>query len=629
MDDATNPAAGSLERRADAERTPAEQVTYWLNAIELAGNEEQEWRDDADKAVKTYRGESDPDFNILLANVETIAPSLYNSTPVPDVRSRFGDAGEVARQAGQLVERALSFSLDEYDFDCFMEGVVLDEEVTGRGVDRVRYRPYVRTDVGPDGQQVERVVWQEVYCEKVPWRQFRRGPAESWPKVPWVAFETYPTFDELVSLAGEDMAAKVPLDAVEPTGDGKTADRERTPYKRAKLWEIWDRETRSVIYIAASYKDAPLKVEPDPYRLLDFFPMPPPLIATADPDGIVPLVPYNAYRKQAIELDDITLRIRRLIRVLKYRGVRAAEVPEIDLVSEKDDGEFVPSLGALSVLGGGKSLDDAIWVAPIDKLVVVLRELLVQREQIKAVIFEITGVSDIIRGASNPNETLGAQQIKAQWSSLRLQKKQAAVQRHCRDIFRIKAELIAEKFTPQTLAMINGGQAIPEPVLAALRSDIRRTFLIDVETDSTVRGDLVRSQQNMANFLSGTAQFMQTFIPLLQSGSFPPQLAMAVVAIYSSFARQWKLGKQAEDALAQLEQAVKQQPLGEPDPQEKAEQEDAKQISRANAIANVQKTQAEAKNIEAKAGEAAAKTQAQQVETAAIASGAMTGGFVQ
>ena len=30
------------------------------------------------------------------------------------------------------------------------------------------------------------------------------------------------------------------------------------------------------------------------------------------------------------------------------------------------------------------------------------------------------GISDIVRGASNPNETLGAQELKGQYASMRL-----------------------------------------------------------------------------------------------------------------------------------------------------------------------------------------------------------------
>src|SRR5262249_16825346 len=68
-----------------------------------------------------------------------------------------------------------------------------------------------------------------------------------------------------------------------------------------------------------------------------------------------------------------------------------------------------------------------------------------------------------------------------------------------------------------------------------LRSDILRAYRIDVESDSTIRGDLTRNQQNMSLFLQGTAQFAQAM--------------PAVLEVYGAFARQFKLGKQAEDAI--------------------------------------------------------------------------------
>ena len=620
MDDSTSGAAGSVERVADAQKSPAELVRYWLNAIDVASKEEEKWRDAADKAVKLYRGETPAPFNILLANVETVVPALYNSTPVPDVRTRHNDPNEPARQTAQLVERALSFGLDQYDFDGSIEEAVRGMQIAGRGITRVRYLPLL--DRGG-----ENLVWQEVACENVPWRQFRRGPADCWAKVPWVAFELFLTRDELVRLAGEELGAKAPLDAVDP-GLGDRGEREKTPFKKACVWEIWDKDGRQVLFIAPGFADGPLKVEPDPLRLLEFFPIPQPLQAITDTDTLIPVAPYEVYRQQAEELNENARRIIRLTKALKYRGVRASEVSELDLVKDMEDGEFVASAGALSVIGGGRALDDAIWVAPIEKLVVVLRELLVQREQIKQTIYELTGVADILRGSTDPNETLGAQQIKAQWGSLRIQRQQARVQRYCRDLFRLKAEIIAEKFTPQTLAMINGAPVAPE-VLQILKSDLRRAYQIDIETDSTVRGDLVRAQQNMTNFLQGSAQFFQTFVPLIQSGALPPQVGQVAIAIYAAFARQFKLGKQAEDAMAKLAQSAEQFPIGQPDPETKAKQQDAEQIARAGMVADVEQKQAQVAKTKVETAAAVVNAQAQQVESAAVASGAMQQGFVQ
>jgi hypothetical protein len=617
----------TIERREDIYKDARSVVSYWLNCIKLSEKQEDGWRRQADNAVKIYRAEINPAFNILHSNVETIVPALFNSTPVADVRTRHGDKNELARRGAQVLERGLAFQLDEYDFDQTITASVRDMQLAGRGIDRIRYRPYTRTDTvkGPTGEDIpqESVVWEEATCEHVSWRGFRRGNGSMWSDINWVAFELVLNRDELIELAGEEVGKRVGLDATELAAGELSSEREKSAFKRAKVWEIWDKTAREVLFIAPSFAEKPLAVVPDPLGLLDFFPCPCPLQAISDPDTMVPVVPYEIYRKQAEELADVSSRILGLIGVMKFRGFRASEIPDFEALENLEDGEFAPTSQALALIGGGKALDDAIWVVPLDKLVATLRELVQQREVIKAAIFEITGIADIMRGASNPNETLGAQQIKTQWGSLRVQHQQREVQRYCRDLFRMKAEIIANKFSVDTLQAIAGEpfdtmvpvpapqprqgvgmpgmgvggpegmpapQAPPQPpamvrdeaqsgenhpVIKLLRNDIRRTYLIDIETDSTIRGDLVRNQQNMTQFLQGTAQFFGSLVPLIQSGTFPPELIGASITIFDAFGRQFKLGKQVEDKLGELTKAAEEQasqpPEKKPDPRAEAE----------------------------------------------------------
>jgi hypothetical protein len=649
----TDQVAGSVERRGDI-KDSASLFTFWKNAIDLAGKEDETFLKTGDKAAKLYAAEQKVAFNILHSNTETLAPALYNSTPVPDVRTRHNDRDELARKGSQLIERGVSYQVDEYDFDAVVEAAVLDMLVPGRGVMRVRYTPYLHRDADYGGEQV---VWEEVQAERVPWRRFRHGPGASWKDVPWVAFELFLTRDELEQLApdqtdpvtgepipGTGIGAKVTLDHTESEDTERKDELQKSVYGRSQVWEIWDKETRKVYFIAPCYPQGPIAVEDDPLGLLEFFPMPRPLVALADLDKQTPVTPYEIYRKQADELSEVSTRILKLIGALKFRGVRAAEIAELESLDSLEDGQFIASKGALSLMGGNKGLDDAIWVMPLDKLIVVVRELIAQREAIKAAIYEITGISDILRGSTRAAETATAQQIKSQWGSLRIQKMQKRVERACRDIFRLKAEIIANKFSPETLAMIAGEEVAPE-VIELLRNDIRRCYLVDVETDSTVRGDLVRAQQSMAEFLQGSAQFMQTFVPLLQSEMLPPQVGMVAIEIYAGFARQFKLGKAAEDAIAQLSEAAaglakQQQEQGDQDKQRQEQVEDeTRQIQKAKVEADIRKSDAQAQaavigaqtnqlGVQVKAQQAQQQIQAQAVETAAIAGGQIQQGFV-
>jgi hypothetical protein len=118
-----------------------------------------------------------------------------------------------------------------------------------------------------------------------------------------------------------------------------------------------------------------------------------------------------------------------------------------------------------------------------------------------------------------------------------------------------------------------------------MRSDLVRAYRIDVETDSTVRADLTRNQQQMVEFVQGTAGYIQAIAPAIQGGMLPPELALT---IYGAFARNFKLGRQVDVALDKAaedaQEAAKQPPQPPPpDP-------------------NVMKIEAEAKAKEAELG---------------------------
>ena len=73
------------------------------------------------------------------------------------------------------------------------------------------------------------------------------------------------------------------------------------------------------------------------------------------------------------------------------------------------------------------------------------------RKQVIEDIYQIIGLSDIMRGATDANETLGAQQLKSQFGSSRIRDKQYELIRIARDLVRITAEIITEEFDAVTI----------------------------------------------------------------------------------------------------------------------------------------------------------------------------------
>jgi hypothetical protein len=605
-------AVATQETYEQATKSDSDLVRLWLDALSIASQEEEDWRNNARKAVNLYRqasGESEErvdekkKFNILHSNIETMLPALYNSTPAPDVRRRYNDDDPAGKTVCDIQERCISYSIDMYDFDNTMRLATFDAEVTGRAVTRIRYRPYVGKDDTLD--------YEEVQCESVNWEDFRRGPGKVWEDVPWIAFRHYLTREQLETLSPK-LGSQVNLD-VELPRSGRRDDGTTVPevFKRATVWEIWDKDRREVLFIAQSMKTEPIRKEADPLELENFFPVPRPVYAIQTSGSLIPVVPYEIYRAQAEELEEVSTRIMALTRAVKARSVYDGRiVGEMEKLERADDADSVP-VDNIAVFADGSKLADRVMWMPIDMIVAALEKLYMARDQIKQVIYEVTGISDILRGASEAQETATAQSIKQQWGSLRIQHKQSEIQRYARDLFRMKAELFASKFDPQTLELMTGIPLVPQPgmeppeqtqqkmqVLQLLKSDKLRGFRIDIESDSTIRADMTRNQNNMNLFLQGTAQFAQAMAPIVMQ---EPRSLPVVMEVYTAFARNFKLGRQAENALdsmADQAKQVAQEPKANPEMEMKEKelqmkQEESKAKLEADQISNQQKLQFE------------------------------------
>lgn len=622
MTDNSNTA--TYESKAEAVQDERDLVKLWLDQIERSGTDEKAWREDAEKAEDTYgakEGARNREFNIFHANIETLVPALYNSTPIPDVRRRFADKDPVGKVVSDIIERSLSFTVDTYDFDGMMVSSAKDSEIVDRGVARVRFLP----TFGKDQSGADTLSYAEVKCEHVLWRDFRRGPGRFWGEVPWQAFRHYLSKDEIVKLIdGSDINIEdIPLNySSDGSMDKKEKDAKADVFKRGMVWEIWDKDSKKVLFICQDYHERVLKSEDDPLELTNFFPTPKPLQAIEQTSTLVPVTPLRVYESLVDELNVVTRRITKLIKTLRPRALYGGNPLDIKAVADAGDGELAPAQDAMAFIQNG-GLEKVIHWFPLDPTTMAIKTLYEQREAIKQTIYEVTGIADILRGATDPVETLGAQQLKAQWGSLRIQRRQSEVARFARELFELKAEIIATKFPWTLLARMTGielptqeqkqtvqtlmqqvqqaqqqGQEVPpqimaqagkaqeimsqpsqEEVMQLLQDDISRNYRIDIESDSTIRNDLTRNQQTMNLFLQGTAQFGQAMGPIIMADA---AMKPVVMEIYGAFARQFKLGRQAEDAIeAATEQAQKtanQPPPPSPE-QQKMEAEKQKQAA--------------------------------------------------
>lgn len=632
----------------------------WLGRIKAAAEREKVWRDDAEEAVRAYTGEGNKvdasaaergiayDFNILFANVETIVPAIINSPPAPDIRRRFGQTDPVAKDYAEILERMIRVQIDDGKMQTELEAMAQDGFLAGRGITRLRFKSEFEQyetsndelvdlaegekddeDDEDEAPPAERPTNEAICFEAVSWRDTRHGPAKRWADVPWWAFRHSIPNDDLEEFAdAEYMRAQA-----DPEADA------RQPGEDAEdliVWEVWDKKSRMVIFLTEAAEDKGVKLlkrVEDPLGLSKFFPINDPVQAIEVTGRLMPVNPFSIYKKLAEELDVTTKRIRIITKQLKVKGWYSGSHADLQSVLSGDDNEFVPVQDA-EVWASKGGVQNAIAFWPVERLVLVLAELYKLRDQTKQAIYEITGISDIVRGASKATETLGAQQIKSQWGSLRIQKMQRMMERAARDLFVMMAEIIPSKFSPETIEKITGIQLVPTqedltPIqpqvpqippdappeamaqiqqqaiaqaqeaeakrmeklqhltqLQALMRERASTFYrIDVESDSTVRADLTRQKQEAAEFMKAASGYFAAVGPLVQQGALPMDVA---VEIFASFSRLFNLGKSVEDALDELLDKAKKA-SSQPKPPNPAEV-----AAKAEAEANAAKIKAQA-----------------------------------
>jgi hypothetical protein len=510
------------------DKNPVDEARKWLDALRLAKREDEKWVKRGDRIVKRYRDErteyaraGEKRYNILWSIVQTMLPALYGKTPRAQVERRWKDQDPIGRTASVILERALQFEIEHYgEFDAAARGAVLDRLLPGRGTTWARFEtaPVILADGQPGPEQGKTPV------DYVFWKDFRCSPARSWEEVTWVARRVYMSRGEGLERFGEDFK-DVPL-THEPIGiddlkNQGSSQSDIESLKKAPVWEIWDKSSKCVYWVAEGYFTL-LDHKPDPYGLDGFWPCPKPLYATQTTDTLVPIPDYALYQDQAEELDRLTQRISMLAAAVKVVGVFDATQKSIErMMTEGIDNTLIPvdTWAAFGEKGGLKGTVDFL---PIDMVVKALNECYVAREQAKQVIYDVTGLSDIIRGSSVASETATAQQIKSQYVSLRLKRRQIDVAEFTSAMLRIKAQLMADLYTPEQLIEMSGIMGTMDAKYAPaaiqlLKSEPIRSFRIEVASDSLVEMDEAGEEESRVEFLTAVGTFMEKSLPVAQA----------------------------------------------------------------------------------------------------------------
>ncbi|MNK63130.1 hypothetical protein D3C87_823370 [compost metagenome] len=586
-----------MTAEVETTESPVDIARRWKLELDLAKRSDTKWINQGKKIVKRYRDDRagtrgvGTRYNILWSNVQTILPAIYAKAPKAEAVRRNKDNDPAARCAAEIIERCLQYEIDHYpDFDEAMRNAVQDRLLPGRGVAWVRYEQKeiaVAEDVDPMQPQPPQVK-DCAAVDYVYWEDFRNSPARVWGEVTWVARRVYMSRPEVKDRFGEFLeargkrAADVPLTHV-PIGLDQMKDQGATygdteAMKKAEVWELWDKKSKAVYWVAEGFDDLLDMVE-DPYGLDEFWPCPKPLFATQTSDTLNPVPDFVLYQDQATELDMLTQRIGRLTEAVKVVGVYDASMTGVQrMLQEGIDNTLIPvdNWQAFSEKGGVKGTVD--WL-PLDQVIKALNECYMAREQCKQVIYEITGISDIIRGATEASETATAQNIKRQFGSLRLRPRQQDVAMFASEILRIKAQLMMDVYSPESLIAMSGimdtyDREFVDQAIALMRQEPMRAYRVEVAADSLIEMDQEQEKASRTEFLGAASNFLRQAVP---AAAQSPEMAPLLGEMLMFGVRAFKGGREMEAAFQKFVDQMSQPQPDKPDPEQMKIQADMQQ----------------------------------------------------
>jgi hypothetical protein len=630
----------------------------WCEELKDAQKPFEKWQEKCDNIDSLYADleklsatNKDREMQMFWANLEVLKPSIYARPPVPVVGSRFKDRRPLTRHASEIVERSLITSFERQDIDSCLIHVRDDLALHSRGVVWPRF-----TEDGT-GEVVE--------YDHLDRKDFVHGRARKWKEVPWVAKCIYLTMEEMRDRF-EEASGNAYLKCNYTCG--KDDENTKSYDKKCKVWELWHKDKNLVVWFAEG-PDEVLDIQ-EPFLTLDgFFPCPKPAYGTLKPGTLIPVPDFLYYKDQIEEINELTARISALSEALRLKGFYSAGNEDISTAVEaalknQDNNAIMIPVPNVAVMGG-QGMDKAIMWLPVREVAEVITSLVALRKQLIDDVYQITGLSDIMRGSSNPNETLGAQQLKSQYGSVRIKDRQEAMVKVALHVTRIAGEIMAENFSPQTLLDMSQYEEVPsqaeimqqvaqvqdqirqaasnpeivqrarqnpqaaqqilqqaqqqiqelqsqitiEQVMQFLRDQRMRPFTLEIETDSTIQPDENMAKQRASEFLTALGSAIGQLSPMVTA---QPQSAPFAGEVLKFAVAPFRAGRELEAAIDEFVDSMKQV-ASQPKPDPEAEK------AKVDAQLKVKEAEREDQVAKVEAQHTMAETQKTQAETAQIA----------
>jgi hypothetical protein len=558
------------ERKEHSKPTSA---ALWLGRLGKEKKAHKRFRDRAKiamDAAQTRQGDTDDKGKkgdpIWWSNLKITIGAVFSRQPKPDVRRRVTDSRS-DKNIALAVERAITYNQDTTLFADHSNRAVWEFLAAGLGVTRVymKLKEGERPAINPvDGTQVlnpdgtplmeKFIASRELGLAYYPWDLYFWEPCTTWDDCTWEGFGRYMSDREIE----EEFGVEIGRDGAggwdtKGNNDSSNKKPDRDKYVPLKLVvDIYDKKRREIVTVCEGFPEV-LKREPDEMKLEGFFPNPRPMMLNIQSGELTPCPEYFYIQAKCEEIDRLTERCRGLIKGIRDVGFYDAAFIELAELMEQGDGARIPVNNLMIKLRGVK-LENVVVTEDIRSKVETLVQLVGQLDRARVSLFELTGISDIVRGASKASETYGAQEIKERWANVRLFEKMREISYHFRDVFRIMGELISEHFTPEQLSAQSGIEITPE-MAEVLKSDLSRCYAIDIEADSTIAQDDQQDKADRNEFSAAITNALETLAPMVQQGFITADV-MNQLLLFTT--RGHKYGRMLEETFEKLPDTMKQ-----------------------------------------------------------------------
>ena len=473
-------------------------AAYWTKEINQAQKDREKFYTRAKKIIQRYRDEKDASasadrstlgmgvesrsLNLFYSNTETLKPAVYSQRPVPIAERRFLDKDPVGRAASSIWERAIRYEMQSCGFhETFLE--CRDEYLLpGQGVPWVRYVPQFEESVSATttgnneitdgngknidekgdetGEIAQEKSWESLCIDFVSYGDFLPlGRPQQWRQCLSLAKRVWMTREDMKQKPEfKDTWDRIPLTTKQDQDQknkGNITQSDSEIGEKAEIFEIWCKFDRTVYWVCKEFDELCGYIA-DPLKLRNFFPCPRPILANKTNDTLIPVPFYIQSQDQYLQINDLTRRIDVLTNACRVIGFYDASEKNITRAfTEGREPQLIPvdQWAMFAERGGSRGMIDFV---PIDLMAKTIKELIATRTQLIADLDRVTGVWDILRGETNPNETLGAQQLKQQNGVGRLKEMQDEFARLACETIEIMGEIIAEHYSDETLIEVSG-----------------------------------------------------------------------------------------------------------------------------------------------------------------------------